>query len=75
MFYRIIEALFITHAQTKLNILGHLDGIVVENINMHLAKAYAVDNHTNWYQNLVRRPTELHGKRTIKSHRMNPHYQ
>ena len=30
IFYGIIEALFITHAQTQLNTLGHLDGMVVK---------------------------------------------
>ena len=31
IFYGLIEALFITHAQTKLNVLGHLDGMLVQN--------------------------------------------
>ena len=36
MFYGVIEALFITHAQTQLNRLGHLDGMVVKDVT-HLS--------------------------------------
>ena len=30
MFYGLIEALFVTHAQTQLNMLGHLDGMLLK---------------------------------------------
>ena len=77
LFYRFIEALFITHAQTKLNTLGHLDGMIVENNNSNDTNARLVsDRRGDWCQNLVRRPTPMsHEKRIIRSHRMNPHFQ
>ncbi|CAF1451534.1 unnamed protein product [Adineta steineri] len=78
LFYHLIEALFITHAQTKLNTLGHLDGMIVENNNSYdiNARLVNVGQEYNWCQHLVRRPIILHEKtRTLKSHRMNPHFQ
>ncbi|CAF1403722.1 unnamed protein product [Adineta steineri] len=78
LFYRLIEALFITHAQTKLNTLGHLDGMIVENNNSNdiNARLVSVGQEYNWCQNLVRRPIILHEKtRTLTSHRINPHFQ
>ncbi|CAF1431374.1 unnamed protein product [Adineta steineri] len=58
LFYRLIEALFITRAQTKLNILGHLDGMIVENNNSNDINARIVDDRRgNWCQDLVRRPS------------------
>ncbi|CAF1435936.1 unnamed protein product [Adineta steineri] len=57
LFYRLIEALFITHAQTKLNTLGHLDGMIVENNNCNDINARIIDDRRgNWCQDLVRRP-------------------
>ncbi|CAF4318376.1 unnamed protein product, partial [Adineta steineri] len=43
LFYHLIEALFITHAQTKLNTLGHLDGMIVENNNSNDINARLVN--------------------------------
>ncbi|CAF1358586.1 unnamed protein product [Adineta steineri] len=78
LFCCLIEALFITHAQTKLNTLGHLDGMIVENNNSNNINARLVsDGHdNNWCENLVRRPVILHEKtRTLTNPRMNPHFQ
>ena len=59
MFSRLIEALFITHAQTKLNTLSHLDGMIVENNNSNDTNARMISDRRSdkWCQNLVRRPT------------------
>ena len=60
-FKRLIEALFITHAETKLNTLGHLDGSVVYNSTTnnnypdHSSTATIIDRG-DWCYNLVRRP-------------------
>ena len=76
LFYRLLEALFITHAQTKLNTLGHLDGMIVENNNCNDINARIVDDRRgNWCQNLVRRLTMLHETRKRMNHRLNPHFQ
>ncbi|CAF1416271.1 unnamed protein product [Adineta steineri] len=78
LFCCLIEVLFITHAQTKLNTLGHLDGMIVENNNSNDINARLVsDGHdNNWCENLVRRPVILHEKtRTLTNPRMNPHFQ
>lgn len=73
LFYCIIEALFITHGQTKLNTLGHLDGMIVDNNNM---KTQRTAHLGAWCHNLLRRPaTVLHEARTINTHRNNPHFQ
>lgn len=45
----IIEALLITHTETKLNKLGHLDGNVPLTMNNDIDRG-------NWCHNLVRRP-------------------
>jgi hypothetical protein len=73
MFYQIIQALFITHTRTKLNLLGHLDGMIVEN---NLLNVSSSESNTNWCQSLVRRPTAiLHETRATTSYRINPHFQ
>ena len=59
-FKRLIEALFITHAETKLNTLGHLDGSIVHNNANnnqpdHSWTAIIIDRG-DWCYNLVRRP-------------------
>jgi hypothetical protein len=60
-FKRLIEALFITHAETKLNTLGHLDGSVVNNStdNNHTnhSSTAIINDRGHWCHNLVRRPT------------------
>lgn len=57
LFYRLIEALLITRAQTKLNTLGHLDGMIVENNDSNNINARLVNSghNPNWYRNLERR--------------------
>ncbi|CAF1535186.1 unnamed protein product [Adineta ricciae] len=78
LFYHLIEALFITHAQTKLNTLGHLDGMIVENNNSNntYARLVSTGHDSNWCQNLVRRPVISYEKtRSLASQRRNPHFQ
>ena len=56
LFYHLIESLFITHSQRKLNTLGHLDGMIVENNDSNNISARIVtDRRDDWCQNLVRR--------------------
>ena len=78
LFYRLIEALFITHAQTKLNTLGHLDGMIVENNNSNDVSARTVSHcRDDWCRNLVRRPmiSSPDDTRIRKSYQKNPHFQ
>ncbi|CAF1515766.1 unnamed protein product [Adineta steineri] len=49
---RLIESLLITHAQTKLNTLGHLDGYDVLNSTQ---QHHPLNCNYHWCQNLVRR--------------------
>ena len=54
-FQRLIEALFITHAQTKLNIIGHLDGSVTTD-NYHptgLTSTRMITDRGQWCTGLV----------------------
>jgi hypothetical protein len=75
-FYRIIEALFITHAQTKLNTLGHLDGMPVENKPVGLSRTEIMADRGEWCRDVIRRPApSLHQTMTSTSYRTNPHFQ
>lgn len=57
---RIVEALFITHAETKLNTMGHLDGSVANSnyhSNLHgMTRERIIADRGNWCRNLIRRP-------------------
>ena len=79
IFSRLIEALFITHAQTKLNTLGHLDGMIVENNNSNDTNARMTSDRRSdeWCQNLLRRPTTSNSQRSriMNTYRSNPHFQ
>lgn len=83
MFSQLIESLFITHAQTKLNTLGHLDGMIVENNNSNDTNARMISDRRSdeWCQNLLRRrrrPTTNNSQQRSQiliTHRLNPHFQ
>ena len=82
MFSQLIEALFITHAQTKLNTLGHLDGMIVENNNSNDTNARMISDRRSdkWCENLHRRrPTTTNNSQQrsqiLITHRLNPHFQ
>ena len=77
LFYQTITALFITHAQTKLNTLGHLDGMPVFETSSPISTTTTqrIVDPGDWCQNLIRRPTMFHETRAQASHRMNPHFQ
>lgn len=55
---RIVEALFITHAETKLNTMGHLDVSVINskvNINPHgITREGIIADRGHWCRNLLR---------------------
>ncbi len=55
---RIVEALLITHAETKLNTMGHLDGSVTNNnYNPHgMTRERIIADRGHWCSNLIRRP-------------------
>ena len=58
--YRLLEALFITHAQTKLNTLGHLENNIGEAMNKTLpsnrSNMNIIADRGDWCRNLLRRP-------------------
>lgn len=58
---RIVEALFITHAETKLNTMGHLDGSITgnnANSNPHgMTHERIITDRGQWCRNLSRRST------------------
>lgn len=53
---RIVEALFITHAQTSLNTTGHLDGSVEKgSVNPHgVTETSRIADRGDWCRNLIR---------------------
>lgn len=81
MLSRFIESLFITHAQTKLNTLGHLDGMIVENNNSNDTNARMISDRRSdeWCQNLHRRRSTTNNSQQrsqiLNTHRLNPHFQ
>ncbi|CAF1261203.1 unnamed protein product [Rotaria sp. Silwood1] len=51
---RFIEALFITHAETKLNSIGHMDEFIFSNDLQETSSM----NNVEWCHNLIRRSNE-----------------
>ncbi len=58
---RIVESLFITHTEAKLNTIGHLDGrIINDNLNPYgMTENRIIIDRGNWCTNLVRRSSSL----------------
>jgi hypothetical protein len=53
---RLVEALFITHAETKLNTIGHLDRCVTNNNNLNpsgMTRERIIADRGNWCHNLI----------------------